>query len=69
MSAWINQIFEAVQVKKRGIVRRSKADVDKLGGGVGNLKEAVRNRKFQLLESENEYVIICDDKPLTVVQL
>ena len=64
MSAWINQIFNAAQTHKNGIVRRSKATVDKYASEA-ELLAAVQNfRKagyeFHLIRSGSQYVIFCN---------
>ena len=59
MSEWIDQMFDAEAVDKGGIVRRSVADVEKYASK-GELMEAVRSRCFHLLETGNQFVIICN---------
>jgi hypothetical protein len=59
MSKWINQIFRAAQVRKKGIVRRSKKTVLK-HASFKELARACRQRKFHLLRNGGQYLIICN---------
>lgn len=68
MSAWIDQMFDADQIKKRGIVRRAKTDVKKYAS-LDDLKEEVRKRGYLLFENDNEYLVLCDSSKLRPVAL
>jgi len=64
--AWINQIFGAREASSGGVVRRQKTDVEKYASFEA-LKTAVTNRRFHLLELVDQYVIICDVSPMTII--
>jgi hypothetical protein len=55
----INQIFAAASAKSGNVVRRSKANIDKDELFSYLLKE-VQSRGFHLLETGDQYVIICN---------
>lgn len=57
--SWITDIFKAGAVNKGGIVRRSKASVLK-NGGYQSLKREVKQRKFHLIRTGGQYVVICN---------
>ena len=59
MSEWIYQVFEADAVQRGGIVRRSVSDVEKYASR-GELVQAVRQRGYHLLETGDQFVIICN---------
>jgi hypothetical protein len=59
MGVWINKIFRASAAKNGKIVRRSKADVLRNGGYKALLAE-VKKRKFHMLRTGGQYVIICN---------
>lgn len=56
---FINQIFEAKAVANGGIVRRKIANVQKYASFSYLLKE-VEARGFHLIETGDQYVIICN---------
>ena len=58
MSKWIEQIFEAQIVKKEGIVRRKRSDVQRYAS-VDELLEYVRENGWHLVETGNQYVVLC----------
>lgn len=57
--AFINAIFEAKAVKAGGIVRRSIAGVQKYAS-TQFLIEEVEQRGFHLIETGDQYIIICN---------
>ena len=57
--AWIKQIFKAQAVKNGGIVRR-KVDNVKKYATVKELKAEVKRRKFHMLQTGDQYLIICN---------
>lgn len=59
MSAWIDQIFNAKAANNGGLVRRSKTDVEKYAS-LAELVAEIKNRKFHLLETDADYLIVCD---------
>ena len=56
---WFDQVFSAKAVSKGGVIRRSKADVDRKIGR-DRLELEVRKRGFRLVEAGNQFLIICD---------
>ena len=57
--AYINRIFRADAVRQGGIVRRKMADVQRLAT-FKELKAEVERRGFHLLETGDQYVIVCN---------
>lgn len=56
--AWIDQLFDAAIVKKEGIVRRKKSDVHHYSS-FDELLEQVRERGYHLIETGQQYVVLC----------
>jgi hypothetical protein len=65
MGAWIDQMFEAA-ASAGGVVRRSKDDVEKYGGGQQQLLAEVRRRDFHLVETGEQYVVLCHKGQLII---
>lgn len=65
--AWIRRIFQAKAVAKGGVVRRSVEAVQDYGGGVKNLKREVKRRKFHLIRTGDQYVVLCHKGKLSVI--
>jgi hypothetical protein len=61
----MTQIFSAKIVARKGIVRRKKADVAKLVK-LPSLLAEVRRCSFHLIETGDQYVIICNPGYLKV---
>lgn len=59
MARWIDNIFKAGAVNKGGVVRRSKETVLK-NGGYKELRAQVERRKFHLIRTGGQYIIICN---------
>ncbi len=59
MGAWIDQIFNAEIASREGVVRRKIADVVTYASHDELLAE-VRRRNFHLIETGDQYVIICN---------
>ncbi len=57
--AWVNQIFKAKAAKNGGIVRRQVASVQK-HSSEAELKKEVKRRRFHMVRSGHQYVIICN---------
>lgn len=53
-------------MNKGGIVRRSKADVLK-NGGYQALRAAVKARRFHLIRTGGQYVVICNTGEIKVL--
>lgn len=58
--SWLDQIFGAEAVAKGGIVRRAVTDVHKLCS-LADLLAEVRPRGFHLIETGDQYVVVCND--------
>ena len=59
MNEWIEQIFEAHAVLNGGVVRRSVSDVEHYASRAA-LLAAVRQRAFHLIETGDQFVIVCN---------
>ncbi|NOY42564.1 MAG: N-(5'-phosphoribosyl)anthranilate isomerase [Planctomycetes bacterium] len=55
---WLEQFFDAQQVDKGGIIRRSIKDVERLASKEKLLFE-VKQRGFHMVETGEQYVIFC----------
>lgn len=56
---WIEQIFDAQAARNGGIVRRKRASVAQFASSDA-LEAAVRKRGFHMIETGDQYVIICN---------
>ena len=63
--AWIKQWLDAKITKKQGLVRRKKSDVDKYAS-FDDLLEEVTNRGWHLIETGNQYVVLCNRGAITI---
>jgi hypothetical protein len=63
--AWIRLIFSA-QAAKGGVVRRSISWVDREVGR-DRFVEEVRRRGFHLLRTSNQFIVVCNRDPVTLV--
>ncbi|TBX25937.1 N-(5'-phosphoribosyl)anthranilate isomerase [Roseovarius sp. JS7-11] len=63
---WFDQVFSAKAVTKGGVIRRSKADVDRKVGR-DRLELEVRKRGFHLVEAGSQFLIICDRGDIRIV--
>lgn len=66
MSAWIDQIFTADQAASGGVVRRSRADVDRYGGGIANVVTEAKLRGWHVVETGDQVVILCHSGALHI---
>lgn len=66
MSQWIENIFSAKIATEDGIVRRKKTTVMKYASRDA-LIAAVRKRKFHLIETGDQYVIVCNSGAIQIV--
>jgi hypothetical protein len=64
MSAWVDQIFQA-QAANGGVVRRSRADVDKQASLTEVITEAVA-KGFHVIETGDQVVVLCHPGQLVV---
>lgn len=63
--AWIDQMFDADIVQKEGIVRRQKSDVHRLAS-FDLLLEQVKERGFHLIETGDQFVVLCHKGALQI---
>ena len=61
----IEEIFGAKIVKREGIVRRNKYDIDKLIG-FETLLNHVRKNQFHLIETGDQYIAVCNTGVLKI---
>lgn len=59
MSKWLQQVFNAGQVAQGNIVRRKKSSVHKYASEAALVAE-VKKRKFHLVTTGDQYIIICN---------
>jgi hypothetical protein len=62
---WLRLIFSA-QSAKGGVVRRSIAWVDREVGR-DRFVDEVRRRGFHLLQTANQFIVVCNRDPVTLV--
>lgn len=63
---WIDQIFSAQAARKGGVVRRSLAWVDREVGRDRFMQE-VRHRGFHLIETADQFVVVCHNGPIRIL--
>lgn len=66
MRQWIENIFSAKIATEEGIVRRKKTSVA-LYASPEELIAAVKKRKFHLIETGDQYVIVCNSGAVKIV--
>lgn len=66
MSQWIENIFSAKIATEEGIVRRKKTSVERCASR-DELITAVKKRKFHLIETGDQYVIVCNSGAVKIV--
>lgn len=66
MSQWVENIFTAKIAKEDGIVRRKKTTVARYAS-VDELIAAVKKRKFHMIETGDQYVIVCNTGAIKIV--
>ena len=64
-NAWIQQIFAAQIVEREGIVRRKKRDVGR-NASFGALLEYVRDQQYHLIETGDQYIVVCNPGVLKI---
>ena len=60
MGAWLDQVFQAGQANRGGVVRRSVHDVNHYSSQAELIAEAKR-RGFHVIETGDQYVILCNE--------
>jgi len=63
--AWIKQIFKAQEVKRGSLIRRKKDWVHKQAS-YDLLERYCRKQHFHLLETGEQYVVLCNDGEIKV---
>ena len=63
--AWIQQIFDAQAVEEGKPLRRKIVDVEKYAG-FAELLDEVKRREFHLIETGDQYVILCNEGSITI---
>jgi len=64
-SVWIKQIFDAKIVKKQGMARRNKKDVQKYAS-IDELLQEADKRNWHVIENGNQYIILCNKGSVTI---
>jgi hypothetical protein len=64
-NAWIEQMFDAQIVDREGIVRRKKRDVHR-NASFESLLEYVREQDFHLIETGDQYIVVCNPGVLKI---
>jgi hypothetical protein len=64
---WILQLFSAKSVAEGGIIRRRVEDVERLVGRRRFLLEVDR-RGFHVVENAGQFIIFCNQEPVTVLR-
>lgn len=65
MTPWISQIFDARAAEEGGVVRRSVRDVEKFAS-ISELLAEVRQRNFHLIQTGDQFVVICNAGELKI---
>lgn len=63
---WLNQMFAAKAARKGSVVRRSIAWVDREVGR-DRFQREVRQRGFHLIETADQYVVVCRNGPIRIL--
>lgn len=63
--SWLEQIFDAKQIAKNGLVRRSVDDVHE-NASFEILQEMTIENGFHLIETGGQYVILCNTGSLII---
>jgi hypothetical protein len=59
MRPWIRKMFASKIVAKKGLVRRKKSHIDKCNV-FDDLLNEVKKKRFHLIETGDQYIIICN---------
>ena len=60
---WLNTVFSAKEVGKRGVLKRQIRDIERLCGQDAFLDEA-RRRGFQVVRNGRHLVVFCNNEPI-----
>ncbi len=65
MGTWVDQIFGAAQAQQGGVVRRSIDDIERFTS-LEEIVRIARGRKFHVLETGDQLVILCHEGELKI---
>lgn len=65
MSTYVDQVFEAAQASKGGVVRRSIHDVERFVG-VAEFIDECRRREFHVIETGDQLVVLCHEGGIVI---
>jgi len=63
---WLNQMFAAKAAQKGAVVRRSIPWVDREIGR-DRFQREVRQRGFHLIETADQYIVVCHNGPIRIL--
>ncbi|CUH53697.1 N-(5'-phosphoribosyl)anthranilate isomerase [Shimia sp. R11_0] len=63
---WLDQVFKTLTTGETCAVKRRVADVDRECGRAA-LELAVRKRGWHLIETDRDFIILCDTSPFRVI--
>jgi hypothetical protein len=66
IAKYIDEFFGAQAAKQNGIIRRDKWSIDRHRGMFQELRARCREHGFQLIETEPQYVVLCNAGDLKV---
>lgn len=66
MSQWVENIFSAKIATEDGVVRRKKTTVQRYASKE-ELIAAVKKRRFHLIETGDQYVIVCNSGDVRII--
>lgn len=61
--AWLDQLFGAKAARGGAVIRRKRADVDRIVGQAPFIAE-MRRRGYAVIENAGQYVIFCNREPV-----
>ena len=65
MSSWLEQIFSADQVRRGGVVRRARYDVEHFVS-LAELIDEARERGFHVIETGDQVIVICNQEGILI---
>lgn len=63
---WLDQMFTAKSVQKGGVIRRSRAWIDREVGRDMFLRD-VRRRGFHLIRTADQFIVVCHNGPIEIL--
>lgn len=64
-SPWIKQMFDAQQVERGGVIRRSRADVEKYAS-LRSVIRVAKERGFHVIETGDQIVVLCHEGGMVI---